>query len=179
VRSLALILTAGLLLSACGETPKAATDARVTLKLSVPDDGGTVRDERVIVRGTVSPADATVAVGGEDADVDGGEFSREVPLEPGGNVIDITASSPGRRPATDAVRVVRDISVEVPRLVGQEADQAKTALGNLGLKVKEVQGGTWLDRVLGGNPRVCSMDPPGGGRVDPGSTITLNTARDC
>jgi len=179
VRSLALILTAGLLVSACGESPKAATDARVTLKLSLPDDGGTVRDERVMVRGTVSPADAAVAVGGEDAEVDGGEFTREVPLEPGANVIDITATSPGRRPAADAVRVVRDITVEVPVLVGQEADQAKTALGNLGLKVKEVQSGSWLDRVLGGTPRVCTMEPAGGRRVDPGSTITLNTARDC
>lgn len=179
MRPLALILAAGLLVSACGEAPQPAANARVTLKLSLPDDGGMVRDERVLVRGTVSPADSVVQVGGEDAEVDGGEFTREVPLDPGGNVIDVTATSPGRRPATDAVRVTRDMRVEVPKLVGSEVDPAKTALGNVGLKVTEQRAGTWLDRVLGGTPKVCEMEPAGGALVDPGTTVTIVTANDC
>jgi hypothetical protein len=179
VRRLVLILVTGLLVSACGEAPRAATDARVELKLSLPDDGGMVRDERVLVRGTVTPADAAVSVGGEDADVSAGEFTAEVPLNPGGNVIDVTATSPGRRPATDAVRITRDIRVEVPRLVGQEVDQAKTALGKLGLKATEEQGGSWLDRVLGSTLRVCEMQPAAGSFVNPQSTIKLTTAPDC
>ena len=166
-------------MSGCGEAPKAATNARVTLKLNLPDDGGMVRDERVVVRGTVSPADASVRVGGEDAEVDGGEFSREVPLEPGGNVIDISASSPGRRPATDAVRVTRDMRVEVPDVVGQEVDQAKTAIGNAGLRAVEDQRGSWLDRVIPGTDHVCSTDPDAATLVDKGTAITLVIQREC
>ena len=101
-------------LSACGETPRPATQPRVTLKLSAPDDGGSTRDERIEIRGTVTPGDAAVRVGGEDAEVSGGEFVAEVELQPGGNVIDVTATAPGRRPATDAVRVERDMRVPVP-----------------------------------------------------------------
>jgi hypothetical protein len=69
-----LLVAAGLVLSACGDTPRPATQPRVTLKLAAPDDGGTTRDERVEIRGTVSPGDATVRVGGEHAEVSGGEF---------------------------------------------------------------------------------------------------------
>lgn len=179
MRSLALLLATGVLVCACGEAPKPAANARVTLKLDLPDDGGSTRDERVLVRGTVSPADSAVKVAGEDADVDGGEFTAEVELNPGGNVIDVTATSPGRRPATDAVRVTRDIRVEVPKLVGQEVDQAKDALGKAGLQVQEEEGGGWLDRVIPGATHVCEMRPAGGSLVQPRSTITLVTAREC
>lgn len=179
MRALALILSAGLFVSACGDAPKASTNARVTLKLSLPDDGGMVRDERVLVRGTVSPADASVRVGGEDAEVDGGEFSKEVALAPGGNVIDISASSPGRRPATDAVRVTRDMRVEVPDVVGQEVDQAKTGIGNAGLRAVEDQRGTWLDRVIPGTDHVCSTEPDAGALVEKGASVTLVIQREC
>ena len=179
MRSLALILSVGLLLSACGEAPKPATNARVTIQLSLPNDGGTTRDEQVIVRGTVSPADAAVRVGGEDAKVDGGAFSKQVTLDPGDNVIDVTATSPGRRPATDAVRVERDMRVPVPRLVGQDVDQAETALDQAGLKAEQQQGGSWLDRVIPGTDHVCSTDPPPGTPVDKGTTVTLLTQRNC
>ena len=118
------LLTAGLVLSACGETPRPATQPRVTLKLAAPDDGGSTRDERIEIRGTVTPGDVERAVGGEDAEVSGGEFGAEVELQPGGNVIDVAATATGRRPATDAVRVERDMRVPVPELVGQEVDPA-------------------------------------------------------
>ena len=179
MRRLALILSAGLLVAACGEAPQPAGNARVTLKLTLPDDGGSVRDERVTVRGTVSPADASVRVAGEDAEVDGGEFSQEVPLDPGGNVIDISATSPGRRPATDAVRVVRDMRVEVPDVVGQEVDQAKTAVGNAGLRAVEDQRGGWLDQVIPGTDHVCSTSPDADTLVDKGTTVTLVIQREC
>jgi hypothetical protein len=179
VRSLALLLATGLLVAACGEAPKPAANARVTVKLNLPDDGGMTRDDRVLVRGTVTPADASVRVGGEDAEVDAGEFSREVPLNPGANVIDVTATSPGNRPATDAVRVTRDMRVDVPNVVGQEVDQAKTAIGNASLKAEQEQRGSWLDRVIPGTDHVCSTSPAAGTPVDKGTTVTLITQRDC
>jgi beta-lactam-binding protein with PASTA domain len=179
VRRLALVLVAGLALSACGETPRAATEPRVRLKLAVPDDGGQVRAESVEVHGTVTPADAAVQVAGTDAQVDAGEFTATVALQPGGNVIDITASAPGRRPAADAVRVTRDIRVEVPPLVGLEVGAATAQLKQRGLKASEVDHDSWLERVLGGEVDVCSIQPGAGALVQPHATITLQTSRNC
>jgi beta-lactam-binding protein with PASTA domain len=179
VRRIVLLLAAGLTLVACGDEPRPANEPRVTLKLDVPSDGGSVRAETVAVRGTVRPADADVRVAGEDAQVESGEFSAEVTLEPGGNVIDVTAAAPGRRPATDAVRVLRDMRVKLPALVGQESDAAVEALRELDLRADVQENGSWLDRVLGGAMEVCSTTPPAGTPVDPRSTITLETDPTC
>jgi hypothetical protein len=176
VRRLICLLAAGLALAACGDAERPASEPRVSLKLDVPSDGGSVRAETVDVRGTVTPADAAVRVGGRDAEVNGGDFSAVVPLIAGANVIDITATAPGRRPATDAVRVERDIRVEVPVLVGSESDAAVAALRKLDLEPRVNEGGSWLDRVLGGRMEVCASTPPAGSLVDPESTVTLETA---
>lgn len=175
----ALLLAAGLVLTACGDTPRPTTEPRVSIKLTVPDDGGSVRADRVDVRGTVSPADAAVEVAGEDARVDNGEFSAQVELEPGGNVVDVTATSPGRRPAADAVRVTRDTRVDVPPVVGQDPDQAADALRDAGLEPQEERGGSWIDRLLGDDVRVCASEPKAGAPVEKGTKVTLVTAPDC
>ena len=91
-------------------------------------------------------------------------------------MIDITATAPGRRPATDAVRVERDIRVKVPPLVGMASDDAVAALRKLDLKERVNEGGSWLDRVLGGAMEVCTTLPPAGTLVDPETTVTLETA---
>jgi hypothetical protein len=179
VRRLVLILAAGLALSACGEAARPASEPRVRLKLDLPDDGGEVREDRVEVHGTVTPADAAVQVAGADAQVDGGEFTATVALAPGGNVIDVTASAPGRRPAADAVRVTRDIRVEVPPVVGLEVGAATDQLKKAGLKVSEVDDDSWLERVLGGEIDVCATEPGAGALVQPHATITLQTSRSC
>ena len=179
MRRLVILLAAGCVLTACGEAPTPATEPRVRLKLAVPDDGGEVRDDHVSIRGTVTPGDAAVRVAGEAADVDGGEFTAEVALVPGGNVIDITATAPGRRPATDAVRVMRDIRVEVPSLVGVEFEDASARLDDLGLEATEERGGSWIDSLLGGPVKVCATRPAAESLVQPRSRVTLETARDC
>ena len=181
MRFLAVILAAGLLVTGCGWSAQSQTTStpRVKLKLALPDDASTTFEDRVEISGTVSPADSTVKVAGEAAEVSGGEFAAEVALEPGGNVIDVSASAPGRRPATDAVRVERDIRVKIPTLVGLEVDQARSELGKLGLKAEEEQGGSWLDRVIPGVEYVCAADPAEGQRVLPNSTVTLLTQRQC
>jgi beta-lactam-binding protein with PASTA domain len=179
VRRLALLLIAAFALSGCGEQPAPATEPRVKLKLTAPDDGSTTFDERIVVRGTVTPANAAVRVAGTDAAVEAGQFSAEVELDPGGNVIDVTAAAPGRRPATDAVRVERDMRVAVPALVGLEYDDAAARLEDAGLKAEEERGGNWLDRLLAGTYVVCASRPPEGERVDRGTTVTLETAPEC
>ena len=173
------LLAAGLVLSACGETPRPATQPRVTLTLAAPDDGGTTRGERIEIRGTVTPGDSSVRIAGEDAEVSGGQFSAEVELLPGGNVIDIAATSPGRRPATDAVRVERDMRVPVPEVVGQDAEKALETLKAAGLKPSEEQGGSWIDRLLGGPVTVCAMSPTAGKLVDKGTSVVIQTAPQC
>lgn len=182
MRQLALVLAAGLLVAGCGGASaqtKTGPAPRVTLKLTAPDDGRLDRNEQVEVRGTVSPADSTVQVAGEDADVEGGEFRAEITLNPGQNIIDISASSPGRRPATDAVRVTRDMRVPVPQLVGLEVEQATEKLAQTELKSVEEQGGSWLDRVIPGTDHVCAAEPAEGTLVDRETTVTLLTRRDC
>jgi beta-lactam-binding protein with PASTA domain len=179
VRRLALLLAAGLALGACGATPRPTTEPRVKLKLDAPDDGGSILADRVAVRGSVTPGDAAVRVAGEDADVKDGAFAAEVALQPGGNVIDVTATSPGRRPATDAVRVVRDMRVPVPNVVGRTPEDAVTALRAAGLTSVEERGGSWIDRLLPGGIAVCATRPGAGVLLNKGSRVTLETARNC
>jgi hypothetical protein len=178
VRRLIVLLAAGLVLSACGETPKPTTEPRVKLKLDGPNSGGSTRQDHVAVSGTVSPADSAVLVMGVEARVTGGQFTADVQLEPGGNVIDITASSPGRRSAADALRYVRDMRVDVPDLLGQPPETATATLKGTGLVAVIEEDGSWLDRLLG-EPQVCSTDPPAGTAVAKGTKVTLRTARAC
>ena len=169
MRRLVLLLAAGLVLAACGETPRPATEPRVKLKLDAPDDGGSVRADHVDGardgharrrRGPASRARTPRSTGGE--------FTADVSLQPGGNVIDITATAPGRRPATDAVRVMRDMRVEVPDVVGSDPRHAATALRALGLKATEERGGSWIDRVLARRRSTSARrSPPAGTLVEP------------
>src|SRR3954471_6615724 len=125
------LLLAALAVSACGADARPATTPRVQLKLASPGDGRLLRAETVEVSGTVVPAGAGVTVAGAPAQVDGASFSATVSLQPGGNVIDVTATAPGRRPAADALRVVRDMRVELPPLVGHDRDEALARLKGL------------------------------------------------
>jgi hypothetical protein len=178
VRRLAL-LALPLAVVACGSTARPAAGPRVTLKLSAPADAGTVRAEHVHVQGTVSPAGASVQVDGEAARVNGGAFAADVPLAAGTNVIDVTASAPGRRPDADAVRVTRDMRIEVPDLVGQPSTGAADRLAALGLDSREDRRGSFLDRLFGGARQVCETQPPAHALVDKGTTVTLAVARSC
>jgi hypothetical protein len=178
VRRLIVLLATGLLVSACGETPQPTTEPRVKLKLEAPNSGGSTRADHIAVSGTVTPADAAVQVMGVEARVTSGQFTADVDLEPGGNVIDITASAPGRRSATDAVRFVRDMRVDVPDLVRKSPEDAAAALKAIGLLAVVEEDGNWLDRLLG-DPQVCATRPPAGTPVAKGTKVVLQTSRDC
>ena len=178
VRPLIVMLAAGLLVSACGETPRPVTEPRVKLKLEAPTSGGTTRADHVAVRGTVTPAGSVVQVMGTEAQVTAGEFTADVDLQPGGNVIDITASSPGRRPATGALRYVRDMRVDVPDVVSQSPEDATAALKDIGLVAEVEETGNWLDRLLA-PPQVCATRPAAGTAVAKGTKVTLEIAPTC
>jgi len=178
VRSLVL-LAIPLAVAACGGSARPSSGPRVTLSLNAPGDAKSVRADSVRVQGKVSPSGASVEVNGEAASVSGGTFTAQVSLSPGENVIDVTASAPGRRPDADAVRVTRDMRVEIPELVGQPRGDAISRLKGLGLDVAEERSGTFLDRFFGADEQVCELHPGSGELVDPGSKVTITVAPNC
>ncbi len=175
MRRLALI-AAALPLAACGAQ---GPDPRVTLELDAPRDPATVRAETVEVRGTVSPPGARVLVAGKPAEREGGSFSATVALRPGGNVIDVTATAAGARPDVGAVRVMRDIRVEIPALAGEDSDTAQERLEALGLEPAPERGGGFLDRFVLGALKVCETSPSKGTLVQPHSRVIVVIARKC
>jgi len=178
--TIAAVVAVALLASACGgdrEPPRDEPDVQLTL--TGPSDGATMRSDTVEITGSVKPARAAVQVLGKDVSVDGGDFTTEVDLEPGANLIDVSASANGRRPAFAALRVVLEQRVALPDVVGRDADTAQEELEGLGLDVKSEDAGGFLDPILPGDPKVCEMQPEAGAQVLPGSEVTMQVARDC
>jgi hypothetical protein len=120
-----------------------------------------------------------VHVLGRRVDVTGGTFATEVDLDEGANLIDVAASAAGRRATSTAVRVVREVPVEIPDLEGEDARSAIEELRALRLVVQTRDGGGLLDDLLGGDEAVCSISPEPGTEVRPGATVTVETARSC
>lgn len=168
------------LAAACGDDPPPPRqEPEVRLQLGSPSDGAVVRDETIEIRGTVQPSGAQVQVLGREVAVDAGSFRAEVPLEPGANLIDVSAGARGRRPDFVATRVVREVRLPVPDLVGRDADTAQDQLEGLGLTVRRENAGGFFDPILPGDPKVCASDPAAGAQVLPGTEVELTVARDC
>jgi hypothetical protein len=178
VRRLVLIALS-LAVAACGGAAHSASGPRVTLELTSPADTGTVRAGTVHVAGTVSPVGASVQVDGQDASVEGTKFTADVALAPGVNVIDVTATAPGRRPEAEALRVTRDTRIAIPDLSGQKSDDAEQKLTDLGLSPKEDRQDGFLDRIFGGGAQVCETQPKAGALVEKGTTVTVVVASNC
>ena len=176
----ALALLATLALAGCGGDERPAPDpAAVRLTIEAPADTSTVKEDSVELRGRVSPARASVKVLGEAAAVSNGAFSATVKLKEGVNVIDVSASMPGRSAAFAALRVTFDPRVTVPDLSGVQDDEAASKLEALGLDVSLDAVGGLFDELRSGPRRVCESDPPAGSVVDPGTKVTLKTAKRC
>ena len=175
----ALALALAVALQACGDDAEPPRAVPVKLEVTVPQDGATVRAETVAVEGTVQPAGSQVQVLGKDVDVSDGRWSADVPLEPGANLVDVAASAEGRRTSFASLRIVLEVRVTVPDVVGDDADSAQDQLEGLGLKVTMEDAGGFFDPLLPGDPGVCAVQPEPGAQVLPGSAVTLAVARDC
>ena len=173
-------LLAVLALAGCGgDDPPPPDPAPVRLTIEAPPDTSTVKEDTVELRGRVQPARADVEVGGEAAAVSGGAFSKTIKLHEGVNVIDVSATMRGRSSAFAALRVTYDPRVTVPDLSGMVDDEAASRLEDLGLEVELDAVGGLFDELRSGPRRVCESEPPAGSVVDPGSSVTLKTAKAC
>jgi hypothetical protein len=180
VSTVAAVLALAALAPACGEDAEPPrNEPGVKLELGSPSDGAVVRSETVEIRGTVLPRGASVKVLGREIAVDGGSFRAEVELEPGANLIDVSAEGRGRRPDFAVARIVREVRLPVPDVTGSDADNAQEQLEGLGLTVLREDGGGFFDPLLPGDPKVCEQEPRPGTQVLPGSEVTLLVARDC
>jgi hypothetical protein len=130
------------------------------------------------VRGSVAPAGARVLVQGREAEVRGGQFSAEVDLEGGDNVIDVQAAAPRRPAAMSAVRITRLVPVRIPNVRGYPPEDAVAALEAVGLHA-DVRETGFLDQLLPGTPGVCGTDPAIGEKVRVGSTVTVAVQKSC
>jgi len=177
---LPLALLAALAIAGCGgDDPPPPDPPPVRLTIASPADSSVVRTDSVELTGRVAPARAAVRVLGKAARVTGGEFSIEVPLEEGANVIDVAATLPGRSAAFAALRVTYDPRVTVPDLTGVADEEAADRLSALGLDPSRESVGGLLDELRSGERRVCESDPPPGTLVDPGAEVLLQTAKRC
>jgi hypothetical protein len=95
-----------LALGGCGSSDDEKT-TNASVQVSAPTDGTSVRSDRITVRGTVTPSDASVQIVGQSAQVGNGVFTGSVPLHSGKNTIDVVASAPGATPATTTITVTR------------------------------------------------------------------------
>jgi hypothetical protein len=162
-----------------GEPRAARALPSVALDVSVPADMAVVRADVIDVSGSVEPDGARVRVLGDPAHVVGGTFTAAVPLEPGANVIDVMATARGREPTMTAVRVVRELPVEVPDLEGAEVQEAQERVAEVGLELEVRESGGLFDELLGGEPAVCEQDPEPGDLVRRGSTVTVTVSPRC
>jgi Glucodextranase, domain B/PASTA domain len=155
------------------------TPLAVNLDVSSPSDNSVVRSDTVEVRGTVEPAGAAVMVLGRPAENSGGTFVSQVELQPGANVIDVIATAGGRGPAMTAVRVTRELPVQVPDLGGLEVPAAEDRVGESGLELEVTEGGGLFDDLYPGEPIVCEQDPEPGTEVRRGTTVHVEVQRNC
>jgi hypothetical protein len=124
-----VIFSSGLV--GCGGSKKTAS-SNVTLQISAPQDGASINADRVTVRGTVTPTDATVQILGKPAQAGNGVFVGSVPFHPGSNAIDVVASAAGAAPATTTVTVKRATSRHPKRKLVKKAPPlaSRTNCGN-------------------------------------------------
>jgi hypothetical protein len=154
-------------------------EPRVRLEITAPSDTATVHRGTVDVRGRVTPATATVRVLGRPALVSDGSFTVVVPLDPGVNVVDVSASARGRRSALTAFRVTREQRIAVPDLKDVDVDELESTLEELGLVAVVERGGGILDPFVPSGLGVCEQDPVEGTRVRRGATVRVVVARSC
>ncbi len=102
----------------CGGTSVTTTSTEaaqvVTLTVLSPPNGSVINANSVTVRGTVSPANATVEVAGQPAAVGNGVFTASANLQVGKTTIDVIGSAADKSPGSASIVVTRPGSSSSP-----------------------------------------------------------------
>lgn len=179
-RLLGAIVLSGCIAAVAGCGSTAARPAPpVRLTVSGPSDHTVTLAGVVSVRGTVTPADATVLVAGHPAPVKDGSFTAQVPLAPGTNVIDVLAGARKSTGAVSAVRIYRELPVTVPQLAGASPSRAEAWLSQLGLRPTVLETGGFLQSLIPTSKKVCRTTPAAGASLPPGSSVRVEVAKIC
>jgi hypothetical protein len=174
------LLAALAALAGCGGATRAPRpEPPVVLHVTSPPDTKSTRGGVVTVSGSVTPGDADVRVLGRAAEVVAGSFTARVALQPGANVIDVFATARGHDPAMTALRVTREMPVQVPDLTHLTPEQARARVSRLGLRLRTQSGGGFLEPILPGTPGVCAQQPDPGTPVKTGTEVLVIVAKRC
>jgi hypothetical protein len=176
----ACLLLGALLLAGCGSAAAPPPGPDVRLALLSPSDGLRTSAATITVRGRVRPARAHVLVLGRRVPVArDGSFSTSIHLADGANLIDVLADAPRSTGAVSALRLVRFLLVTVPDLTKESPATATRALRALGLRVRTTGSGDPFGFLVPLRTQVCATTPAAGARVDPGTTVTVQTGKVC
>jgi hypothetical protein len=110
--------------------------AETELNVIAPADASTVRAERVLVRGTVVPADASVQIMGRPIKVTNGLFRANTPLQMGSNSIDVVAVANGSNPVTTTVLVNRGRTAAQLAATARKKREARAAAARKAKRVR-------------------------------------------
>jgi Glucodextranase, domain B len=183
---LALRVFGGGELAERGDRRAAAVQPGMTVV--TPRDGADLREAEVLVKGTVTPPDATVRVEGRAARVRNGVFQASVPVERGKNEIEVVAEAGGKEIARErlaikrlapaavaAARIAHSYNGRVPHVRGERLDIVRSAFRQVGLDHLEVKLGK--GRIEPEGWAVCGSRPPAGERPERGKRIVLLVAK--
>ena len=108
------VVSFALLVAGCGSTGQTATNAStggaVTVAVTAPTGGSVIAASNVVVRGTVSPSNATVQVQGRPAAVGNGVFTGTASLHGGRTTIDVIGSAADMSPGATSIVVSQPAS---------------------------------------------------------------------
>jgi hypothetical protein len=168
--------------------PRRAVATKPGMNILTPRDGAEVREDAVLVEGTVTPPDATVQVAGRPARTQNGVFASRVPVDRGSNRVEVAAKANGQEIGREALTIKRLAPAEeaaaqiaseyngrVPDIRAERLDIVRSAFRQIGLRYIEVKLGR--GRVVPEEWAACGSRPPEGERPPRDKPLVLLIAR--
>jgi hypothetical protein len=165
-----------------------AAAAAPGMTVVTPRDGAELREDEVLVKGTVTPPDAIVRVAGRPARTRNGVFEARAPVERGRNRIEVAAEADGQEVGRQALtvrrlaaaeeaaaRIAREYDGRVPDIRGERLDIVRSAFRRIGLRYLEVKLSS--GRIEPEGWAACGSRPPVGERPPRGKRLVLLVAK--
>jgi hypothetical protein len=168
--------------------PRRAVAAKPGMNVLTPRDGAELREDEVLVEGTVTPPDATVQVAGRPARTQNGVFASRVPVDRGSNRVEVAAKANGQEIGREALTIKRLAPAEeaaaqiaseyngrVPDIRAERLDIVRSAFRQIGLRYIEVKLGR--GRIVPEEWAACGSRPPEGERPPRDKPLVLLVAK--